>query len=113
MKLILTPAATLLLFIFFFASCKKEDTTNLTEASTASAQKDYQPLNPGFAENNMVLYWNDKVATVLGAPMTQPARSRYFAMIEIAVHDALNNIKPNTSVIHLKTGSNMRIRMLQ
>jgi hypothetical protein len=40
------------------------------------------------------MYWNDKVATVLSAPMNPPTRARYFAIIQIAVHDALNNIKP-------------------
>jgi hypothetical protein len=94
MKLILKPAAAMLVLVTIFSSCQKEDTNSLSEASTVAAQRGYQPLDPGFAENNMVLYWNDKVATVLGAPMIQPARSRYFAIIEIAVYDALNNIKP-------------------
>lgn len=50
---------------------------------------------PGIqVDKAMVLYWNEKAATVLGAPMRQPDRSRYYAIIEIAVHDALNNIKP-------------------
>jgi len=40
------------------------------------------------------MYWNDKVATVLSVGMPQPFRTRYFAIIQIAVHDALNNIKP-------------------
>jgi hypothetical protein len=74
-------------------SCQKdvarEPKANLTEEVATK-----KPDNPGFAENNMVMYWNDKVATVLSSPMTQPPRARYFAIIEIAVHDALNNIKP-------------------
>jgi hypothetical protein len=45
-------------------------------------------------DNRMVLYWNNKAATVLGVPMRQPDRSRYFAIIEIAVHDALNSVRP-------------------
>jgi hypothetical protein len=56
--------------------------------------KGNQPLDPGFVDNSMVLYWNEKAATVLGVAMNQPTRTRYFAIIEIAVHDALNNIKP-------------------
>ena len=42
----------------------------------------------------MVMYWNEKAATILGSPRTQPIRTRLFAMVQIAVHDALNNIKP-------------------
>ena len=102
MKLILRPATALLLFVSVLSSCKKEGINEFTQKSTASAQRGYQPLNPGFAENNMVLYWNDKVATVLGVPMNQPTRSRYFAMVEIAVHDALNNIKPKFQRYSLK-----------
>ncbi|MNG37219.1 hypothetical protein D3C84_1245020 [compost metagenome] len=40
------------------------------------------------------MYWNDKARIVLEEPMPQPSRTRYFAIIQIAVHDALNNIKP-------------------
>ena len=74
-------------------SCQK-DVTRESQANLPEEVATKKPDNPGFAENNMVMYWNDKVATVLSAPMTQPTRSRYFAIIEIAVHDALNNIKP-------------------
>jgi hypothetical protein len=74
-------------------SCQK-DVARESKANLPEEVATKKPDNPGFAENNMVMYWNDKVATVLSAPMTQPTRSRYFAIIEIAVHDALNNIKP-------------------
>src|SRR5690606_34186026 len=40
--------------------------------------------------NSMVMYWNDKANTVLSVPMIQPTRARHFAIISIAVHDALN-----------------------
>jgi len=63
------------------------------EMKTGSANS-HQPADPGFVENDMVMYWNDKAATVLSVGMPQPYRTRYFAMIQIAVHDALNNIKP-------------------
>jgi len=74
-------------------SCKK-DVAREPQANLPEEEATKKPDNPGFAENDMVMYWNDKVATVLSAPMTQPTRSRYFAIIEIAVHDALNNVKP-------------------
>jgi len=72
---------TVIFLITGIASCKKETDPKFKEIE-------------GFADNNMVMYWNDKVATVLGAGMPQPYRTRYFAIIQIAVHDALNNIKP-------------------
>ena len=76
------------------SSCQKETKEIIPEENKTSSTHSNQPLDPGFAENDMVMYWNEKVATVLGAGMIQPARARYFAIIQIAVHDALNNIKP-------------------
>jgi len=74
-------------------SCQKEvaTPTQLPEEQTIASGK--KPLDPGFTDNDMVMYWNDKVATVLTTG-NQPTRARHFAIIEIAVHDALNNIKP-------------------
>ena len=94
MKLYPKLAFGILLLFAFVSSCKKEINEQTAQESIMSVARGKQPLIPGFAENNMVLYWNEKVATVLGAPMNQPTRTRYFAIITIAVHDALNNIKP-------------------
>jgi hypothetical protein len=69
---------TVIFLIAGIASCKKPDTIIEPEVLT---------------DNNMVMYWNDKVSTVLSVGMPQPNRTRYFAIIQIAVHDALNNIK--------------------
>ena len=91
-----TKLSTVLVILFSITamwSCKKEVATKslpLDEQSAASGKK---PLDPGFAENDMVMYWNDKAATVT-RDVNQPTRSRLFAIIQIAVHDALNNIKP-------------------
>ncbi len=74
---------TVIFLITGIASFKKE--TNTTAIKKIEAD---------FADNDMVMYWNDKVATVLSFGMNQPTRTRYFAIIQIAVHDALNNIKP-------------------
>src|SRR6187402_1301955 len=84
---------TIVLFIIV-SSCQKRTNDIISEEMKTSSANGNQPLEPGFAENDMVMYWNEKVATVLGAGMIQPTRARYFAIIEIAVHDALNNIKP-------------------
>jgi len=75
-------------------SCKKEGLAEPSKTDDATIANGKKPDNPGFASNNMVLYWNEKTSIVLTAPITPPAQARYFAMIEIAVHDALNSIKP-------------------
>jgi hypothetical protein len=76
-----------------FNSCKKE-IAGQTKTETPEEFAGKKPNNPGFAENDMVMYWNEKAATVLNPGFTQPARTRVFARIQIAVHDALNSIKP-------------------
>jgi hypothetical protein len=80
--------------LFIIGSCQKETNELAVKEFSTSASQSKRPLEPGFAENDMVMYWNEKAATVLGTAMIQPARARYFAIIQIAVHDALNNIKP-------------------
>jgi hypothetical protein len=80
----------ILLSFLLVTGCKKDDVA--TNQVNASAE--FKRANPGFAENEMVMYWNDKISTVLSAPMNQPTRARLFAIMHIAMHDALNNIKP-------------------
>jgi hypothetical protein len=86
-KILLLISAASLSLSTLYLSCTKSDFPYPGSHDNGSA-------GHGFAENSMVLYWNYRAATVLGVPMRQPDRSRYFAIIEIAVHDALNNIKP-------------------
>ena len=91
------PVLTAIMLAFttiFIYSCQKDINESPLQQEEPGAASSHRPDDPGFAENNMVMYWNDKAATVLGAAMNQPTRTRYFAIIEIAVHDALNNIKP-------------------
>lgn len=83
--------------IFFYmmmiagiTSCKKQDMTETDPGNSISNEM----TGRGFAENDMVMYWNQKTSTVLANGFTPPAQSRYFAMVQIAVHDALNSIKP-------------------
>lgn len=86
--------ATLCFALFLVViSCGKEDLpVNTTEINSSTFDKKIK--TSGFADNNMVMYWNDKAATVVGTPRIQPTRARLLAMIQIAVHDALNSIKP-------------------
>ena len=88
----LTALIASLLFVSLF-SCKKTTVQEISDPAAQSLSSSKKPLDPGFADNSMVMYWNDKVGTVLTTG-NQPTRARHFAIIEIAVHDALNNIKP-------------------
>jgi len=93
MKNYLKGASMCSVILLLIISCGKEDLPMSNEEINTS-NSDKKIKTSGFAENDMVMYWNEKTATVLGAPMIQPSRARYFAIVQIAVHDALNNIKP-------------------
>jgi hypothetical protein len=97
MKQIKFSLLTVIALLFITAwnfSCKKEIIPEPIFPQEPEARSSNAPLDPGFVENDMVIFWNDKAATVLRDGLNQPSRSRYFAIIQIAVHDALNNIKP-------------------
>jgi len=91
MKKLFKYLVALIVFIGTLLGCSIADEQ---DEATKPASLVGKPLEPGFASNDMVMYWNEKTEAVLSAGMPQPYRTRNFAMIEIAVHDALNNIKP-------------------
>ena len=80
----------ILLSVFWFSACQKH--IDMKEILGHESPK--QDSN-GFVENDMVLTWNENVSNVIsktaGPP---PVLSRHFTMSQIAVHDALNSIKP-------------------
>src|SRR6187399_1074896 len=97
---------SLLLFaVVFAASCQKETSNSNSSLNT-------EPANAANLNNNgnhfgnispdMVLRWNDAATYVVvrtlqlqAAPRIPPFReSHYYAMVNLAVHDALNNIVP-------------------
>lgn len=91
-KLMLVTSLSVMSVINF--SCQKDITHDKLMTEQQMAEKTNRPDEPGFAENDMVMYWNDKANTVLSTGFSQPARTRVFARIQVAVHDALNSIKP-------------------
>jgi len=85
----------LIIVVLILFSCKKENTTTTNEKK-----------NNGHGNGNvspaMVLLWNDVASYVVAktlqlqpTPRIPPFReSHYYAMVNIAMHDALNNIIP-------------------
>jgi hypothetical protein len=99
-KLLLPKCMASLVLMLFMVSCQKE--TGTTNNQVPGIDQLNRKANPGFAENDMVMYWNAKTQTVLEGPYNPPSTSRYFTMIQIAVHDALNSIKPKFETYALK-----------
>ena len=85
---VLTLSIALLSGLF---ACKKTDIPHTEEAAPELVSK---KVTPGFAENDMVLFWNEKAQSVITLNINPPSQSRFFAMVQLAVHDALNSIKP-------------------
>jgi hypothetical protein len=80
--------------ILAFTACQKALEPIPDDISSRAARAQANE-SPGFVENDMVLIWNDYMNRVLavsgGAP---PVQFRHSAMVQLAVHDALNAIKP-------------------
>ena len=93
-KISLLTAISLLFLTVWNSSCKKDFITEPQFPEEPGISSGNRPIEPGFVENDMVLYWNEKTYLVLDVPLNPPSHVRYFAMIQIAVHDALNSIKP-------------------
>ena len=87
--------------LLFFISCKKEKSIPITE-ELQSARFDNNGIGKGNVNPEMVLRWNDAATYVVvrtlqlqAAPRIPPFReSHYYSMVNIAMHDALNNIVP-------------------
>ena len=95
-----------ILFLIAITSCKKQATEPLSqEENPASAFKNNNNGNGnayGTISAEMVLRWNKAAievvtrtqAAIPDAPITPITESRFYAMVNIAMHDALNNIVP-------------------
>ena len=72
-------------------ACQK---TVISQTETEALETASKKVSPGFAANDMVLFWNEKTQSVITLNINPPSQSRFFAMVQLAVHDALNSIKP-------------------
>jgi len=100
---------SLLLFaVLFAASCKKESnnsTSSINNELASAANLNNNGNHFGNISPEMVIRWNDAATYVVvrtlqlqAAPRIPPFReSHYYAMVNIAMHDALNNIVPKYS----------------
>ncbi|HET6227484.1 MAG TPA: hypothetical protein VFF27_14475, partial [Bacteroidia bacterium] len=98
-------AILLLPFAALFSACQKEANNSDSSANTepaSAASLNNKGNHFGNITPEMVLRWNDAATYVVvrtlqlqAAPRIPPFReSHYYAMVNIAVHDALNNIVP-------------------
>jgi hypothetical protein len=57
-------------------------------------------------DNVMVLKWNEALSMAIDNKVPAPAESRVYAMVTLAVHDALNNVVPKYETYALDNGWN-------
>jgi len=98
------------LILFTFISCRKEISHQQQQEELQSARF----ANPGQGVGNispdMVLQWNEaavytslELQKIPNAPPVTPfVEARYYAMVNVAMHDALNNIVPKYQTYALK-----------
>jgi hypothetical protein len=95
----------------FIISCQKEATkTNPPDQTLSKARLDNKGNAWGTVGGEMVLRWNEAATYVVlqtqGAipnpPIPPFIESRFYAMVNIAMHDALNNIVPKYKTYALK-----------
>ncbi len=94
---------TVLIFSFAFIACEKEKLDNTP------------PWYDGYRwgakyDNSMVLKWNNAISLAIDNLTPSPAESRAYAIVTLAMHDALNNILPKYETYALN--NNIRDRKL-
>lgn len=90
------------LLVFLVISCKKELAPDEVIKSNQTGDLQYGTARLGQVDNTMVLYWNEKIMSVLPVHTNPGSDGRHFAMIQIAIHDALNSIVPKYACYALK-----------
>ncbi len=95
MKQKLTNRLVWILSILIISSCRKEiNIPGKPNLDKENMEDNARTGRLGNTENDMVLYWNEKTAIVLGTHTNPGVDARRFAMVHIAIHDALNSIVP-------------------
>ena len=82
-----------LLVLFAAVACEKNEMDPITDYG------DLKRANNGMIksyDNTMVLKWNKALSLATDNRMPPPPESRIYAMVSIAVHDALNNVVPKS-----------------
>jgi PAP2 superfamily len=89
----------IIILLILFSACKKYDLPpeNMDFQSKAGNNE-----SKGFTDNEMVLRWNQIASDAIKNKLAPPIEARGFAMIQLAVHDALNSIKPKYKTFALK-----------
>lgn len=82
---------SILIVLFAMYSCEKYETVSDQESI------ELKRANNGMIksyDNTMILIWDEALSTTIDNKMPLAAESRIYAMVTLAMHDALNNVVP-------------------
>ncbi len=88
--------------LLIFASCQKQKVEPIVEDNISTLRFDNNGIGNGTLSAEMVLRWNQAAVNVVtqtqqvvpNPPIPPFIESRFYAMVNIAMHDALNSIVP-------------------
>jgi len=87
-----------LIFLIGLGSCEKDlIETNDSQLLNSADANGVQNFNNGMINsysNEVVLEWNELLSQSIDNRMPLPAESKIYAMVTLAMHDALNNVVP-------------------
>ncbi|WP_228850708.1 vanadium-dependent haloperoxidase [Aegicerativicinus sediminis] len=96
MKTNLKLLATVILFTII-ASCEKEELELDSELLSSSQSQDLGKYNNGMIKSynpGTVLKWNELLSANIDEKVSLPVEVKIYAMVTLAMHDALNNVVP-------------------
>jgi hypothetical protein len=80
-----------LIVLFAMYSCEKNEMD--TNVNAVELKRANNGMIKSY-DNTMVLKWNEALSLAIDNKMPAPAESRIYAMVTLAMHDALNNVVP-------------------
>lgn len=86
------------MILFVLGSCEKDaiesGDTNLSLSADAKAIQNFNNGMINSYSNDVVLEWNELLSQAVDDRIPLPAESKIYAMVTLAMHDALNNVVP-------------------
>ena len=91
-RYLVVPIALALVF-----ACEKSELETLDQDSDGSGAEALKSFNNGMIKaysSNTVIAWNTAISQAVDNRFPPPAEARIYAMVSLAMHDALNNLVP-------------------
>ena len=88
-----------LILLFAMSACEKDDSNPVPDPNSV-----YEQMIASY-NNEMVLKWDGVISSAIDKTSPNPVESRSYAMVTLAMHDALNNVYPKYETYAMKNGT--------